>query len=92
MDDDSSNEIIFSKGLLQSKYLVVIIGMKYFHLTAAFDSQAGAGVSKAAGMQPFRGPGGLLTGSRPSKSGNILDLFDKDTFQVKFHFVLFYRT
>jgi len=38
--DDSSDEIIFSKGLLQSKYLVVIIGMDkahYLHFTAAFD-------------------------------------------------------
>jgi NAD-dependent SIR2 family protein deacetylase len=40
----------------------------------------GAGVSKAAGIQPFRGSGGLLSVS--THSGEVLDLFDKDTFQV----------
>ena len=52
-------------------------------------SQAGAGVSKAAGIQPFRGPGGLLTDSRPTKAGNLLDLFDTDTFQVEIQLVLY---
>jgi NAD-dependent histone deacetylase SIR2 len=46
----------------------------------------GAGASKAAGIQPFRGSGGLLSVS--SRSGNVLDLFDKDTFQVKRQFLL----
>ena len=41
----------------------------------------GAGVSKAAGIQPFRGSGGLL--SSASRSVNILELFDKNTFQVR---------
>ena len=45
-------------------------------------------MSKAAGIPPFRGPGGLLTGSLPSKAGSLLDLFDKDTFQVPSQLVL----
>lgn len=57
-------------------------------------SQAGAGVSNAAGIQPFRGPGGLLTvtGSLSSEAGNLLDPFDKDTFQVELQLVLFFIT
>jgi NAD-dependent SIR2 family protein deacetylase len=41
----------------------------------------GVGVSKAAGIQPFRGTEGLL--SLSSKAGNILDLFEMDTFEVR---------
>ena len=37
----------------------------------------GAGVSQAAGIQTFRGPGGLFS------TKNILELFQKDTFEVK---------
>lgn len=68
--------------LLQSKHLVVVLGMNncYCHIMVPLTPLKGAGVSKAAGIQHFRGSGGLL--SVASHSGNVLDLFDKDTFQV----------
>jgi NAD-dependent SIR2 family protein deacetylase len=52
----------------------------------ASDQTKGAGVSVAAGIQPFRGAGGILNAS--SRSGNNLDLFDKDTFEVQNQLVL----
>jgi len=51
------------------------------HIMLLLTPLKGAGASKAAGIQPFRGSGGLLSDS--SHSGNVLDLFDKDTFQVQ---------
>jgi len=70
--------------LLKSKHLVMVLGMDKdcVHDVAGSDSDlvTGAGVSKAAGIQPFRGSGGLLRAS--FKTQNPLDLFDKDTFQV----------
>jgi NAD-dependent SIR2 family protein deacetylase len=39
----------------------------------------GAGVSQAAGIQTFRGPEGLFSPT----SKNILELFQKDTFEVR---------
>ena len=44
----------------------------------------GAGVSEAAGIQTFRGPGGLF--SEQGNKRDMLELFDKDTFQVSFFF------
>ena len=41
----------------------------------------GAGVSQAAGIQTFRGAGGLF--SPMLKKGSILELFQKDTFEVR---------
>ena len=69
--------------LLGSKHLVVVLGMNngHFHIMVPLTPLKGAGVSDAAGIQPFRGSGGLLSVS--SHSGNVLDLFDKDTFQVQ---------
>jgi hypothetical protein len=69
--------------LLQSKHLVVVLGMinGHCHIMVPLTPPKGAGVSQAAGIQPFRGSGGLLNAS--SHSGNVLDLFDKDTFQVR---------
>lgn len=86
--DASFNDIIFSKHLLQSKHLVVVLGTKPVIAISRppLTSQAGAGVSKAAGIPPFRGPGGLFNFS--SKAGSMLDLFDKDTFQVRSQLML----
>jgi NAD-dependent SIR2 family protein deacetylase len=41
----------------------------------------GAGVSQAAGIQTFRGPEGLF--SHPSKKRSVLELFQKDAFEVR---------
>jgi NAD-dependent SIR2 family protein deacetylase len=41
----------------------------------------GAGVSQAAGIQTFRGTEGLF--SQRSKRGSVLELFQKDTFEVR---------
>jgi NAD-dependent SIR2 family protein deacetylase len=40
----------------------------------------GAGVSQAAGIQPFRGTDGLFSQSPNVRS--VLDLFEKNTFEV----------
>jgi hypothetical protein len=68
--------------LLRSKHLVVVLGMNngHCHVLLPLTPLKGAGVSNAAGIQPFRGSGGLLSVS--SDSGNVLELFDKDTFEV----------
>jgi NAD-dependent SIR2 family protein deacetylase len=51
------------------------------------DQTKGAGVSVKAGIQPFRGAGGLLNASSHSKKA-LDDLFDKDTFEVQSQLVL----
>lgn len=70
--------------LLRSKHLVVVLGKNNgpCHVMVPLTSTTGAGVSEAAGIQTFRGRGGLFSVSSPGHSGNILALFDKDTFQV----------
>jgi NAD-dependent histone deacetylase SIR2 len=79
----SLEENHLAERLLQSKHLVVVLGMvkgSFPLLWLPLTKVKGAGVSKAAGIQPFRGSEGLL--SLSSKAENILDLFDKDTFEV----------
>jgi NAD-dependent SIR2 family protein deacetylase len=41
----------------------------------------GAGISQDAGIQTFRGIEGLF--SQPSKGGSVLELFQKNTFEVR---------
>jgi replication fork clamp-binding protein CrfC len=79
----SSQETAFASSLLTSKYLVVVLGMKTinFHLFNTPDFMEGAGVSQAAGIQTFRGTEGLF--SQTSKKGSVLELFQKDTFEVR---------
>jgi len=69
--------------LLKSKHLVVVLGMKNVGSAQQpfLTPLKGAGVSKSAGIQPFRGTEGLLSVS--SSAGSVLELFEKDTFQVR---------
>jgi hypothetical protein len=79
----TTQEIDLAHSLLGSKYLVVVLGMKknQFPSVSASDSLEGAGVSHAAGIQTFRGPEGLF--SQPSQGRSVLELFQKDTFEVR---------
>ena len=85
----SFKEIDLVECLLKSKHLVVVLGMNnvYCQIIVLLTPLKGAGVSKTAGILPFRGKEGLLSFSS-SHSANVLDLFDKDTFQVQKSVVL----
>jgi hypothetical protein len=78
----SFEDIGLVERLLKSKHLVVVLGMKNvgFMQQLFLTPLKGAGVSKAAGIQSFRGTEGLLSVS--SSKGSVLELFEKDTFQV----------
>lgn len=69
-----------SHSILTSKHLIVVLGKKKINLYLVNTSyfMKGAGVSQGAGIQTFRGPIGLFG----SMSKNILELFDKNTFEV----------
>ena len=79
----TSQDIALIHRLLASKYLVVVLGMKSdgFPPVNASDLIKGAGVSRAAGIQTFRGAEGLFC--QPSKKETVLESFQKDTFEVR---------
>jgi hypothetical protein len=78
-----SQQTTLASNLLASKHLVVVLGMgQTIPLFNTPDFMKGAGVSQAAGIQPFRGAEGLFSQS-PHNIRSVLNLFDKDTFEVK---------
>jgi hypothetical protein len=80
----TSQETMLSHSILESKYLVVLLGKKnkhFFPPGEESDCTEGAGVSQAAGIQTFRGSEGLF--SQSSKRRSVLELFQSDTFEVR---------
>lgn len=78
----TSQETDLAHSLLGSKYLVVVLGKKRKSSSVnASDFMEGAGVSQAAGIQTFRGTEGLF--SQPLNKKSVLELFQKDTFEVR---------
>jgi NAD-dependent SIR2 family protein deacetylase len=80
-----SQKTDLANSLLTSKYLVVVLGKKMQSISTSFnnspDFMEGAGISQAAGIQTFRGPEGLFT--QTSNKESVLELFHKDTFEVR---------
>ena len=77
----SSQEIALSRSIWTSKHLVVVLGMNFYLLSIPLTFMEGAGVSQAAGIQTFQGTGGLF--SPRLNKGSVLELFQKDTFEVR---------
>jgi hypothetical protein len=72
--------------ILRSKYSVVVIGTISSQVSLKLhpaETPKGAGVSAAACIPTFRGPGGLF--DRKPGSEDILELFNNHTFEVR-HF------